>query len=92
MRVHDVGERHFDVEVVLIDRIGEWIAFDFAFDDLAVGFEFGRRTVGDADHLRRPRAADLVAQLVARKRSERLRHRHGRRPQESPPMTVKRFA
>ena len=64
-RVHHVGERHFDVEVVLVDGVGELVALDVAFDDLAIGLEFGGGAVGDADHLCGPSAADFVAQHFA---------------------------
>src|SRR5262249_22249873 len=62
--VQNSGESHFDVQIVLVYRIVDALRrpLQFAFDDLAVGFEFRRRAKRNAYHLSRPAAFDLVFQ------------------------------
>ena len=77
--VHHLGERHLDVEVVLVDRVLDHVGrpLELALDDLPVRPELGRRPEGDADHLPGPAAADLVLEggpaHAARRRLRRSR-------------------
>jgi hypothetical protein len=77
--VHDFGERHLDVEVVLVDRVVDPLGLpgDGAVIDLPQPAELRRGAEGDADHLSRPPPADLVFEHGAGEPSGR---RCGHRP------------
>src|SRR5437762_5991015 len=71
--VHDLGKRHLDVKVILVDRVLEprrrpvEIFVQVALDDLAVRTKLGGSAVRNADHLSRPTTTDLVLESDARK-------------------------
>ena len=84
--VHDLGEGHLHVEVVLVDRVGDHVGrpLELALEDLAVGLELRRRPERHADHLPRPPAPDLVLEHRPAHLARGLRragHRR-RQPQE----------
>ncbi len=70
--VHDLGEGHLDVEVVLVHGVLETLRgpiaelAQVALDDSAIRLELGGGAVRDADHLACPASADLVLEIRPR--------------------------
>jgi hypothetical protein len=68
--VQHLGERHLDVEIIFVDRPADVLGAPrgqlVLRDDLFHVDELRRATEAHPDHLARPAAPDLVAQIVDR--------------------------